>query len=115
MSDIDNRIQRLEDRMGEAEKMQIQQKAVLEQIEKKIDRVIEMYDKAEKRYVTREICEQTDEYQTIQIKVCQDRISNLSSEFKKHIQDHYGSKDRIVSYIQTAALGVIIAKLANLF
>ena len=108
--DIDSRIQRLEDRVVETEKLQAAQKSVLYQIEKKIDRVIEMYDQAEKRYVTKE----TDDYQTTQLSICQERISSLSSEFKKHIQEHYGSKDRIIAYIQTAALGVIIAKLANL-
>lgn len=112
--DIDSRIQRLEDRVVETEKLQAAQKSVLDQIEKKIDRVIEMYDQAEKRYVTKESCEQTDDYHTTQLSICQERISSLSSEFKKHIQEHYGSKDRIIAYIQTAALGVIIAKLANL-
>ena len=114
MNDAD-RIMRLEERFAEIEKTQVAQSSTLEQIEKKLDKVIEMGDKNDERYQNKEHCNQLSDFQESQLKHYDEKIITIGKKFEEHLTRHWNSSDRVIGYIQTALIGIVLAKLANIF
>jgi chromosome segregation ATPase len=116
VEEIEHKINELNNRISKIEAQQAIRDATLQNIEKKIDHIVEINERNDMKYQNREHCEQLSQFQAERSAVIKKQIETTASNFEAHMKDHYSTKDRALDWLWKGLFtAVVLAKMGNLF